>query len=120
VSVRIDRIAKTLDLGFRAVDDRVVDFAFGGVVTFRIVDAHLQNVVSRVLVTPSGELLGDEIHRVVTWLFSSAEKELMVDRAVVETHVGDILKGKKRLFYLDPSWGAEIAVLCTTIARSDE
>jgi hypothetical protein len=120
VSVRIDRIAKTLDLGFRAIDDRPIDITFGGVVMFRIADALLQNVVSKVLVAPSGRLLGEEIHRVVTWLFSSAERKLTVDPAVVEAHAGDILKGKRRLFYLDPSWGAEIAVLCTTIVRSDE
>jgi hypothetical protein len=43
--------------------------------------------------------------------------KLAITDDFLERHIADVVQETKTLFYVDPSWGAEIGVLCTAISR---
>jgi hypothetical protein len=116
-SVRIDRTADTLGLGFCLADGSIVDFGFEGVIGLRIADTLLQNVVSRLFLVPPDRFPADEIKRILVWMFS-LDGKLAIAESMLDAHIADVLAGAKTLFYVEPSWGAEIGILCTSVSRS--
>jgi hypothetical protein len=118
VAVRINRAAAMLGLDFLLPGGPTVAFSFAGVIHLRIAETLLQNVVYRVFVLPGDALQREEIRRILTWMFSLDGKLAIAD-SFLETHVADVLAGDRVLFYAEPSWGAEIGVLCASVACSE-
>jgi hypothetical protein len=109
--VAVDREASELRLGFRAVDQSMHWLSFYRVLTLRIDNFQLQNVVSRVLASGSGAEFGDDLERVFRWTSSGNTGALLISEQNLRRHVARIRAGELRLLYVDPSWGAEIGVI---------
>ena len=117
-AMHIDRALERVTLGFRKPDGSYAEYRFRGVRAVRLTGLILQNVVSRIFLSPSELLSDEEIHRIVHWIFSGDDGRSMVDHQLVERSVADVHSGAMRLFYVDPSLGAEIGVICKSSMQS--
>lgn len=133
--VAMDREAAELRLGFKGVDGAVHAVSFHGVVTHRIDNVQFQNVVSRVLVSggdlppdgevarmmrwTSGRLLSDDVDRIVRWTCGLPGVHPLISEPNLQAHMARLRNGDLRLFYAEPSWGAEIGVIAQRFHLSD-
>jgi hypothetical protein len=109
--VAMDREAAELRLGFKGVDRGVRSVSFHGVLTHRIDNVQCQNVVSRILVSDAGLPLDGDIERLVRWTSSVPGGRLLISEQKLQAHMARVRSGELRLFYAEPSWGAEIGVI---------
>lgn len=91
-------------------------FRFTRVIAQRIVDFSEQNVVSRLLISPRYPFSSDEVRTWVQWVNSREDaKAAPVDGQLLDQYMHDFMTGQRALFILEPSCGAEMAVLCESI-----
>ncbi len=107
---------RELELQFKRVSGEAAAFRFVGVIAQRIVDFAEQNVLSRLLFSPGYKFSSDEVCTWVQWLNSRDDaKAAAIDCAKADQYVHDFVTGRRALFILEPSCGAEMAVLCESI-----
>jgi hypothetical protein len=112
---RVDhrRKDRELELAFRRVNGEVECLLFRQVVALRMLDFAEQNVASRVLISPKHSFSVDEVKTIVGWLRSCADsRPALVSDEQAEQLTQAILTGTATLFVVEPSCGAEVAVLC--------
>lgn len=81
-----------------------------------MIDFADQNVASRLLISPMYSFSIDDLSAWVRWMYSrDGAKAPELDRAIIERMYQDIIAGRKALFVLEPSCGAELAVLCESV-----
>ncbi|WP_413188860.1 hypothetical protein [Paraburkholderia sacchari] len=115
-SIAHDIDARSLDLRFRRVGGEVEALRFSGVFSQRLIDFASQNVASRLLISPKYTFTLAEVRTWVQWINSrddSKGKAMSAEEG--EECVEDIRAGRRALFVLEPSCGAELAVLCESI-----
>jgi hypothetical protein len=108
-----DREAETVTLLLHRVNDTRAGFSFEGVRTLRASEFLHQNVVSRILlssVNPERFDLGD----IVKWVHTVGDKVCLTETLFDEI-MQRLAAAELHLFYVDPSVGAEIAVLARAI-----
>ncbi len=115
--VKMDRENATIDLGFKCIDHSVCTISFGKIWNYRIENIITQNVVSRILVSNTLRGFGDDLEKTVRWAFSIGNTLFISDEYVKE-YVQRINSGELLLVYLDPSWGAEVAVIAEVMTVS--
>ncbi|VWD32331.1 hypothetical protein BLA18110_06237 [Burkholderia lata] len=105
-----------LRLRFRRVGGEIHSFRFTGVISLRIIDFTQQNVVSRLLLSPVYPFSQTEVRQWLKWIGSREDFDAAnVDDSRLNQYLADFDAGRKALFVLEPSCGAEVAVLCETI-----
>jgi pyruvate-formate lyase-activating enzyme len=117
--IRIDHRREDRELAVhlkRASGDTGV-FRFTGVIAQRIVDFTEQNVVSRLLISPRYPFSSDEVRRWVQWVNSrDTVTAVPVDDERADQYArDDLVTGQRALFVLEPSCGAQMAVLCESV-----
>jgi hypothetical protein len=115
VSLTLDRAAGRVDLAFSRVDGALGRFECDGVLNIKGATLLFQNVVSRILVTPTTTLKVEEAREIVAWSFT-LDNRMAVSPEMLNAHVESVRAGKLKLLHVTPSWGAELAVLCQSIA----
>jgi hypothetical protein len=92
-------------------------FRFTGVIAQRIVDFGEKNVVSRLLISPRYPFSSDEVRTWVQWVNSRDNViAVPVDGERADQYArDDFVTGQRALFVLEPSCGAQIAVLCESV-----
>lgn len=106
---------RELLLRFTRVDGTTGTFRFVGVVSQRVVDFAEQNVVSRLLISPKYRFSASEVGQWLRWVDSRDDSQATVDQKKIDQRVADFGAGRKALFVLEPSCGAEVAVVCDSI-----
>ena len=105
-----------LELGFEKADGQFVLISLCGVVAFRATDMKMQSVVSRLLVHGINITLTEaDLVEHVGWISRTCDGEQLSDSKAVNTLVQKVIAGKRQLFILEPSWGAEMVVLAEKI-----
>ncbi|MBB5456414.1 MULTISPECIES: hypothetical protein [Paraburkholderia] len=105
-----------LELGFKRVNGEMEVLLFKQVISLRMLDFAEQNVVSRVLLSPKHSFSVSDVRTIIGWIRSWTDsKPALVSQEQAENITQDILTGKATLFALDPSCGAEVAVLCESV-----
>lgn len=112
-----DPEARSLELRFRRVGGEVEVLRFSGVIRQRLIDFAGQNVASRLLISPRYAFSLAEVRTWLQWMSSRNDSE----GAAISEHNGeecvrDLAAGHRVLFVLEPSCGAEMAVLCESIS----
>lgn len=116
VGIEHDPIDRELVLRFRRVGGELESFWFTNVIAQRIVDFAEQNVVSRLLMSPKYRFSPDEARTWVQWINSRDDSRAApIDEELTQQYAQDFLTARQALFVLEPSCGAEMAVLCQTI-----
>lgn len=109
------RVNASALLNFECVSGDSARLLFSGVKALRINDYGLQNVVSRLLVSPSYAFSTNEVHEYVSWAHSKHDyKAPFSDEEARDIEIA-IEHGRLMLFVLEPSVGAEIVILCESV-----
>jgi pyruvate-formate lyase-activating enzyme len=107
---------RELVVSFKRVSGEAGVFRFAGVIAQRLVDFSEQNVVSRLLISPRYRFSSDEVRTWVQWMNSRDDaKAAPIDSERADQYARDLVTGRRALFILEPSCGAEMAVLCESI-----
>lgn len=106
---------RELRLRFARVDGTTGTFRFLGLVSLRVVDFAEQNVVSRLLISPTYNFSAAEVGQWSRWVDSRDDFDATVDQTQIDQRIADFVAGRKALFVLEPSCGAEVAVVCGSI-----
>jgi hypothetical protein len=114
-SLALDRAAGRVDLVFLRPDGTQSRFECEGVLNIKCSTLLLQNVVSRILVAPITVLNVEEVREIIAWSLT-LDNRMAISSGTLNSHVDDVMAGKRKLLYVDPSWGAELAVLCESVA----
>lgn len=117
--VCMDRDKRSIQLGFRNVDRTVSKFSFTNTLTYRIDNVQSQNVVSRILISNISGGIENNLEKMAQWTCSAASR-LLISADKFEKHLGKIRSGDLQLFYVDPSWGAEIGIIAEAVAVSHD
>jgi hypothetical protein len=116
VSIEHHSDDRELVVSFKRVNGEAGIFRFTGVIAQRIVDFSEQNVVSRLLISPRYRFSSHEIRTWVQWLNSRDDANAApIDSERADQYARDFVTGQRALFILEPSCGAEMAVLCESI-----
>jgi hypothetical protein len=113
-SIALDRTARRVLLSFLRDDGTKGRFECEGVRNIKCSTLLLQNVVSRLLVVPALGLKVEEVQRIIAWSFT-LDNRLAISPETLATNAANVMAGELQLFYVDPSWGAELAVLCGSV-----
>jgi hypothetical protein len=112
-----DPETRLLELRFRRVGGEVAVLRFSGVIGQRMIDFVGQNVASRLLISPTYAFTSAEARTWVQWINSRDDsKAATIREDKGEEYVRDFKAGRRVLFVLEPSCGAEIAVLCESVS----
>ena len=106
---------RELRLRFMRVDGTTGTFRCVGVFSQRVVDFAEQNVVSRLLISPTYHFSAAEVGQWLRWVDSRDDFQATVDQKQIDQRIADFVAGRKALFVLEPSCGAELAVVCDSI-----
>lgn len=104
---------RSLELRFRRVGGGLEALKFSGVLAQRMIDFAGQNVASRLLISHRYAFTLVEVRGWVQWINSRDDsKAAVVSEEKGQEYMRDFAAGRRLLFVLEPSCGAEIAVLC--------
>lgn len=112
-----DPQARSLVLRFRRVGGEVEVLKFSGVIAQRLVDFASQNVASRLLTSPRYAFTPLDVQNWIQWINSRDDaKALAIAAEQGAKYCADFKAGRLSLFVLEPSCGAEVAVLCESVS----
>ncbi|MEM5330198.1 hypothetical protein VSR34_26855 [Paraburkholderia sp. JHI2823] len=112
-----DPEARSLTLRFRRVGGEVEVLKFFEVVAQRLIDFAGQNVASRLLISPKHTFTSADAQTWVQWINSRDDsKGTGISGEEGDKYASDFRAGRLTLFVLEPSCGAEMAVLCESVS----
>lgn len=115
--IEYDPGTRSLELRFRRVGGEVEMLRFLGVIGQRMIDFAGQNVASRLLISPRYAFTLAEARTWVQWINSRDDsKGEAISEEKGEEYVRDFRAGRSVLFILEPSCGAEMAILCGSVS----
>lgn len=119
VTVQVLNGKQSLALGFNTVDNKLQTFYFAGVAGFRITNFIQQNVVSRVLMFPEHPFSTEQLNYWINFASSVSDTDQLLTAGALKSITERIQKGELLLFVVEPSWGAEAAIICqsASVAR---
>ena len=115
ISIEIQRDQHLLVLGFKLVNNEVRKLRFTNVVGFRVTDVIEQNIVSQVLMFPGYPFSTEQLTHWIKWANSLSDTEPLVTSEALERITGQLQRGELILFVVEPSWGAEVAIICGSV-----
>jgi hypothetical protein len=69
----------------------------------------------RLLISPTYKFSVTEVGQWSRWVDSRDDFDATVDQTKIDQRIADFVAGRKALFVLEPSCGAEVAVVCDSI-----
>ena len=104
-------------LNFQLVDGDLAVVRCDGVTHFRLGEMGLQNVTSRLLISSEREFQPDEIRNHINWACSRDGHEHAMTDSRAAYFRTSIRHRQFTLLVLEPSVGAEVAVLCKSVTH---
>ena len=114
-SLTLDRTAGRVLLVFSKDDGTDGQLECKGVLNIKCSTLLFQNVVSRLRAAPIPALPAEEVRQIIAWSFT-LDNRMAISTGRLDTHVDNVMSGKLKLLHVDPSWGAEVAILCHSIS----
>lgn len=118
IALEVDRHARSVTLRFVLPDKGVRIVELGSVSHFRANDVIGQNVVSRMLVSSNGDFSPGDLLRWIRWVTSLDGTGPFATDEQIEAIRRQVEEGQLLLVVLEPSWGAELAVLAEAYSVS--
>jgi hypothetical protein len=113
--VSINRNKKTLMLSFVTENSEEVRILFDGVVFQRINNVINQNVISYAVLSGVSNISVDNLNSMSKWVTSIGKNDTSINEDSLSNHIRKILNNDTILFYVEPSWGAEIGVISNEV-----
>jgi hypothetical protein len=114
-TIVMDRNQKTLALVFDLNSGNKRTISFYDVLAYKLSDIYYQNVVSRLLLSSLGTMDSSDLDQALGLVY---DRRPAGQPSYPDTIKSDILNQDLLLFYLDPSVGAEAAVIAKKILVS--
>ncbi|MPW17696.1 hypothetical protein GCT13_12320 [Paraburkholderia sp. CNPSo 3157] len=110
IGLEYDTETRTLELRLRRVGSELEVLRFSGVVSQRLIDFASQNVASRLLISPRYPFSRTEVRTWMQWINSRDDSMgAAIGDQKSDEYVRDLVAGRRVLFVLEPSCGAEMA-----------
>ncbi|WP_343681974.1 hypothetical protein [Acinetobacter baylyi] len=100
-----------LTLYLRLKSETKFRLIFSGVLECRVVDFGMQNIISRILVFQDESHNDEDILKVLNWVSSDVDSSSYLTEDKSDQIFNKIKYGDLKLIYLEPSIGAECAIL---------
>ena len=108
---------RILKLRFRRVGGEIELLRFSGVIRQRLIDFAGQNVASRLLISPRYAFSLAEVRSWLQWMDSRDDSRgKAISEQEGEKSLQTLQAGERVLFVLEPSCGAELAVLSESLS----
>jgi hypothetical protein len=108
---------RTLELRFRRAGGEIEVLRFSGVIGQRMIDFAGQNVASRLLISSRYVFSSAEVRTWLQWINSRDDsKGAAISEKEGDEYVQKLKARDRVLFVLEPSCGAEMAVLCESLS----
>lgn len=91
---------------------------FSSPLAYRVTDYSDQNIISRFIEIQSSSTSLVECW--VSWIFSDSNGSELASEEGKRKVIDEIHRGKMHLYVIEPSWGAEIAVIASSVAISEQ
>jgi hypothetical protein len=119
IGLHYARDERRLTLNFQLVSGELAVVHCGEISVFRLGDMGLQNVTSRLLISSEKEFKPDDIRERINWAASRDDWEYaMTDEQAIH-FATEIRLRKLTLLVLEPSIGAEVVVVCTSVTHAE-
>lgn len=118
IAVAVDRLSGIARLSLRQEDGVLRAIEFYGLKAFRSEDLTLQNVVSRVLRSSSGQFSKEVLERWLLWSTGLSDAESWLSEERKREWCAACEVGSLELVVVEPSAGAQIAVVCERMVLS--
>jgi len=119
VQVDMNKLNKRLILGFQTQKTELERLFLDDVAVFRINNFIKQNIVSRLITSLTQSISDEEVTHWVKWT-NSLDSDVMIKPEAVQNYVNRIKNKELILLIIEPSWGAEIAVICRSFSFMDK
>ena len=119
VGCAYSRADAALLLSFTCVDGSTPKLMFSNVTAVRVNDFNQQNVVSRLLISPSHTFTPDEIRTYVSWANSQHDYRASMTNEKAQLIAATVAEKQSILFVLEPSVGAEVVALFQGLQEID-
>lgn len=106
-----------LRIKLKTPEDIDLSITFEQCMYYRVTDFTCQNVLSRALVFDENSPPGEAIGSLLRWLTSLSDSTSFLTESKLTELIQAIYSGQLRLVYLEPSCGAEVAILCQKFHR---
>ncbi|AJC15123.1 hypothetical protein NA29_02000 [Pandoraea sputorum] len=110
-SIDVDRLAGSLRIGFVQTSGAKSWLEFLGVVSFRLSDFVVQNVVCRVRATPWHTFEDGRLGELIVWSNSFSDATIRPSSESLERTLRAIKEGRLTVAVIEPSRGAEAVVV---------
>jgi hypothetical protein len=120
VAVAIDRLNACVRLEFRLESGQIRRGVFRGVKAFRSEDVTLQNVVSRLIRSSRGQLSREAHEHWMQWVTSLSDTGSWLSAERKREWLDACKDGGMELVVIEPSAGAQIAVVCEQLVLASE
>ncbi|HEV3429505.1 MAG TPA: hypothetical protein VG320_16650 [Paraburkholderia sp.] len=115
--VEHDPRARSVALRFRRAGGEFETLKFSGLIAQRMIDFAGQNVASRLLISHRYAFTLVEIRKWIQWIDSRDDSTAAVtSEERGQEYMRDFAAGRRMLFVLEPSCGAEMAILCESVS----
>jgi hypothetical protein len=115
VAVAVDRLSGVARLDLRQEDGVLRSVELHGVKAFRSEDLTLQNVISRILRSSTGQLAGEALERWLDWVTSLSDAGSWLSEARKAEWRAACEAGNLEIVVVEPSAGVQVAVLCERV-----
>lgn len=112
IAVAVDRLRAHARLSFRLESGALHLVELHGLKAFRGADLTLQNVVSRILRSSTGQLEAEALEYWLLWVTSLSDVESWLSHERMRDWRAACEAGTWELVVIEPSAGAEIAAVC--------
>ena len=118
IAITVDRLNGIARLSLRQEDGVLRSIDFYELKAFRSENVTLQNVVSRVLRSSNGQFSEEVLQRWLVWATSLSDAESWLSEERKREWCAACEAGRLELVVVEPSAGAQIAVLCERLVLS--
>lgn len=115
ISVELDRAHERACLTLSTETRHAQVLELNGVKAFRCEDLTVQNVVSRILLSSSGQITSEDMNRWLSWTTSLSDSKSWLGQQRRNEWIEACTSGAFELFILEPSAGAQVAAVCTAV-----
>jgi hypothetical protein len=115
IGLRYVRAERRLELNFELDSGGFAVVSCEGVSAFRLGEMGLQNVASRLLISSEREIQPGDMRERINWAASRDDWEYAMTDEQAAHFITEIRQGNLTLLVLEPSIGAELVVVCSSV-----
>ncbi len=115
ISINIYRSIRELEFILNSSNNTIIRIVFHDIAIFRINDVLFQNIISRLIIHANKYTNDEDVIYWINWISMSSNGEYIVAKDMAHNYLKQIKNNELTLFLLEPSWGAESAIICKSL-----